>query len=84
MNGLSYLRRNQLPEAESELKKLVTLAPNDPVGYADLGLTYLQAGRYGEAEKQLRRARELDPGVRHARREGERVATVTYGGDSAS
>ena len=61
MLGLSYLRRNQLPEAESEFKKLTTLAPDDPAGYADLGLTYLQAGRYGEAEKQLRRARELDP-----------------------
>ena len=59
--GLSYLQRNQLPEAESEFKKLTKLAPDDPLGYADLGLTYLQAGRYAEAEKQLRRARELDP-----------------------
>ena len=61
MLGLSYLQRNQLPEAESEFKKLTKLAPDDPLGYADLGLTYLQAGRYAEAEKQLRRARELDP-----------------------
>ena len=59
--GLSYLRRNQLPEAEVEFKKLTRLAPDDPVGFAELGLTYLQAGRYAEAEKQLRRARELDP-----------------------
>jgi len=59
--GLSYLQRNQLPEAESEFKKLTKLAPDDPLGYASLGLTYLQAGRYAEAEKQLRRARELDP-----------------------
>ena len=62
MLGLSYLQRNQLPEAEGEFKKLTDLAPNDPLGYADLGLTYLQAGRYPEAEKQLLRARELDPG----------------------
>ncbi len=61
MLGLSYLQRNQLPEAESEFKKLTKLAPDDPLGYANLGLTYLQAGRYAEAEKQLRRARELDP-----------------------
>ena len=61
MLGLSYLQRNQLPEAESEFKKLTELAPDDPLGYANLGLTYLQAGRYPEAEKQLRRARELDP-----------------------
>ncbi|MDP9204616.1 MAG: FG-GAP-like repeat-containing protein [Gemmatimonadota bacterium] len=61
MLGLSYLQRNQLPEAESAFKKLTKLAPDDPVGYADLGLTYLQAGRYDEAEKQLRRSRDLDP-----------------------
>ncbi len=62
MLGLSYLQRNQLPQAESAFKKLTQLAPDDPLGYANLGLTYLQAGRYAEAEKQLRRARELDPG----------------------
>ena len=62
MLGLSYLQRNQLPEAETEFKKLIKLAPDDPLGYASLGLTYLQAGRYAEAEKQLLRARELDPG----------------------
>src|SRR5688572_28039498 len=61
MLGVSYLQRNQLPEAEAEFKKLTELAPDDPLGYANLGLTYLQAGRYAEAEKQLRRARELDP-----------------------
>src|SRR3712207_9287807 len=61
MLGLSYLQRNQLPEAETEFKKLTRLAPDDPAGYADLGLTYLQAGRYADAEKQLRRARDLDP-----------------------
>jgi len=61
MLALSYLQRNQLPEAEAEFKKLTELAPDDPLGYANLGLTYLQGGRYEEAEKQLRRARELDP-----------------------
>jgi Flp pilus assembly protein TadD len=47
--GLNYLQRNQLPEAEAEFKKLIKLAPDDPLGYANLGLTYLQAGRYAEA-----------------------------------
>ena len=61
MLGLSYLQRNQLPEAETQFKKLVELAPNDPLGYTNLGLTYLQSGRFADAEKQLRRARELDP-----------------------
>ena len=61
MLGLSYLQRNQLPEAEIQFKKLIELAPNDPLGYTNLGLTYLQAGRFADAEKQLQRARELDP-----------------------
>ena len=61
MLGMSYLQRNQLPEAESEFVKLTKLAPDDPLGYANLGLTYLQAGRYTDAEKALQRARELDP-----------------------
>jgi Tfp pilus assembly protein PilF len=61
MLGLSYLQRNELPQAESAFTKLTNLAPDDPLGYASLGLTYLQAGRYADAEKQLRRARELDP-----------------------
>ena len=62
MLGASYLQRNQLPQAESTFKKLIQLAPDDPLGYANLGLTYLQLGQYDEADKQLRRARELDPG----------------------
>ena len=61
MVGLSYLQRNQLPEAESAFKKLTQLAPDDPLGYESLGLTYMQGGRYPDAEKQLLRARELDP-----------------------
>ncbi|MGQ0639228.1 MAG: FG-GAP-like repeat-containing protein [Gemmatimonadaceae bacterium] len=58
--ALGYLRRGQLPEAEEQFKKLIALVPDDRLGYADLGLTYLQGGRYREAETQLRRARELD------------------------
>jgi Flp pilus assembly protein TadD len=58
--ALSYLRRGQLPEAETQFKKLIDLVPDDRLGYANLGLTYLQAGRYREAEAQLRRARQFD------------------------
>ena len=61
MLALSYLQRNQLPEAEAQFQKLIAMAPDDPLGYTDLGLSYLQAGKYAEAEAQLRRARELDP-----------------------
>src|SRR5260221_12856852 len=61
MLGLGYLQRNQLPEAEAEFKKLAESAPDDPFGYASLGMTYLQAGRYAESETELLRTRALDP-----------------------
>src|SRR5207249_7402795 len=51
---------NQLPQAEAEFEKVVKLAPDQAVGYADLGLVYLREGRYREAEAQLRRAATLD------------------------
>ena len=61
MQGLAFLQRGQLPEAEAQFKKLVTLAPRQPLGYANLGLIYLQGGRYADAESQLEKASKLDP-----------------------
>jgi len=75
--GLSYLQRNQLPEAEVEFKKLTELAPDDPLGHASLGLTYLQAGRYADAEKALQRARDLDPAGTETGLALARVYTLT-------
>jgi tetratricopeptide (TPR) repeat protein len=59
--ALDDLLKGQLPEAEEQFKKIITLAPNDPSGYANLGITYLRGGRFDEAETQLRRALRLDP-----------------------
>src|SRR4249919_2422095 len=42
MLGVSYLQRNQLGEAEAQFQKLTELAPEDPLGFANLGFTYLQ------------------------------------------
>ncbi len=61
MQGLNFLQRGQLPEAEAQFTKLVALAPREPMGYANLGLAYLQGGRYAEAEPHLRKALDLDP-----------------------
>src|SRR5204863_273466 len=57
--GLAYLQANQLPQAEAEFEKVVKLAPDQAVGYADLGLVYLREGRYRHAEAPLRRAAAL-------------------------
>jgi len=61
-SGVSFLQRGQLFEAERQFKRVVELAPKDPVGHANLGLTYLRNGQYGPAETELRHARKLDRG----------------------
>ena len=58
--GLIFLQRGQLPEAEAQFRRVTELAPRDPAGFANLGLTYLRASRFKEAESALRRARRLD------------------------
>src|SRR5215471_7021048 len=59
--GLGDLEMGQLPEAEAQFKTVVALAPKEPLGYANLGLTYLRQSRFADAETQLKRARDLDP-----------------------
>jgi Flp pilus assembly protein TadD len=59
--GQSDLRKGQLQLAEEQFRKVVSLAPRDPLGHANLGLTYLRGERYAEAENALRRARRLGP-----------------------
>src|SRR5207248_6259319 len=58
--GLAYLQQQQLPRAEAEFHKVVALAPEQALGYADLGLVYLREGRTREAEVELQRAAALD------------------------
>ncbi len=60
--GLEHLLRGQLADAEQEFKKVIDVAPRDPSGYANLGLTYLRMGpsRYQDAAAALTRARKLD------------------------
>ncbi len=58
--GLAYLQTDQLEEAEAEFRKVISLAPDEALGYANLALTLLRGGRLPEAEEQARRARTLD------------------------
>lgn len=58
--GLIYLQRGQLPEAETQFRKVTTLAPRDAAGHINLGLTFLRGARFDDAEAELRRARRLD------------------------
>jgi tetratricopeptide (TPR) repeat protein len=58
--GLAYLESGQLAQAESAFRKVVALAPDQPLGHANLGLVHLRQGRYRDAEAEIRRAARLD------------------------
>ena len=66
--GLAYLEEENFTEAEKEFKELTFLAPQDPLGYANLGLTYLKSdGQINKSEQWLKKALELnqkDPEIR--------------------
>src|SRR5207249_3356607 len=47
-------------QAETAFRKIVALAPDQALGYANLGLVQLRQGRYDEAEREIRRAAALD------------------------
>ena len=48
--GLTLLEENKLEAAAEEFKKLISLAPGEVLGYANLGLVYLRTGDYEEAK----------------------------------
>src|SRR5437867_958470 len=60
--GLAYLQQHQLPRAEAEFRKVVALAPDQALGYANLGLVYLREGRYRDADalREVERVRHRD------------------------
>src|SRR2546426_1093777 len=65
--GLAYLEDNRLEDAETEFKKVIQLAPDEPSGHANLGLVDLRMGRYQDAAREIDRAVDLapdDPDVR--------------------
>ncbi len=59
--GLAMLEDNNLEGAEDEFRKLVSLAPGEAIGYANLGLVYLRTGDYDLAKKNLLKALDLSP-----------------------
>jgi hypothetical protein len=58
--GLAYLEENNLTEAEAEFRRLTELAPDEPLGYANLGLALLRQARYDEAAEAIGQAKDLD------------------------
>src|SRR2546423_702223 len=58
--GLAYLRSQQFAQAETAFAKIAALAPDQALGYANLGLVHLRLGRYDVAEREIRRAAARD------------------------
>lgn len=58
--GLAYLEEFKLEEAEQAFIAFIDKAPDEKLGYANLGLTYLRMGKYPEAEKQLLKGIKID------------------------
>lgn len=58
--GLVHLERDELPEAEREFRKLITLAPEAALGYANLAIIHLRLGQYQPAEAEIRQALARD------------------------
>ncbi len=54
--GLAYLEAYKLEEAENSFIRYIELAPDNKMGYANLGLVYLRMGKYSEAKEQLSEA----------------------------
>jgi len=59
--GRMFLQRDQLDEARGEFERLIELAPEEAIGYANLGLVHLRGGDLTEAERAVRRALEIEP-----------------------
>ena len=51
----------QLPLAERECERAITLSPHDPIGYKYRGIAYLLEHRFERAETDLKEATRLDP-----------------------
>src|SRR5262249_51099055 len=54
--GLAYLEENQTQQAADEYSKIIELAPEEVLGYANLGLAKLRMQDYSEAEKRIKQA----------------------------
>ncbi len=58
--AMVYVARQEYDRAIELGKRLVELAPDDPLAYTNLSLFYQRAGRIEEAEEAGARARMLD------------------------
>ncbi len=59
--GVAYLEDNRGVEAERAFRRVIELAPDEALGYANLGIALLRLGELEAAASQLEQARRLVP-----------------------
>jgi tetratricopeptide (TPR) repeat protein len=64
--GVAYFRNQQFKEAKTEFQKMTDLAPDHPMGWANLGSAEFRLGEIAQAEEHLKKAVRLDPTAQQA------------------
>ena len=60
--GLAYLEEENYTEAAKQFEILISLAPSEPLGYANLGLAYMRSDNdFSKSEGLFKKALELSP-----------------------
>ena len=62
---LAYANEAEWDAAEKELRLVMDFFPDKSILKTDLGIVFMKQGRIKEAQKQLKMARNLDPGSWH-------------------
>ncbi|TAM81643.1 MAG: tetratricopeptide repeat protein [Acidobacteria bacterium] len=62
LQGLAESSMGRPDQAEASFQKVIELAPKRALGYADLGVLFLQMGKAGEAGRLFKLALDREPG----------------------
>jgi tetratricopeptide (TPR) repeat protein len=62
LQAIAEVNLKQRDRAEASIQKAIEVAPQNPIGYVQLGAVRLMEDRYADAEKAYQKALELNPG----------------------
>jgi cellulose synthase operon protein C len=60
LRAVSYIRRSRLPQGESDVLKAIEVAPQNAIGYVQMGNLRLAQKKYAEAEHAYQQALDRD------------------------